>query len=204
MEPTTQQRYNNIKQKHKKKGKFILHTMSSAFIEQTGIEGLVVLNPRIFSDDRGYFYESYNEQTLAANGLHYHFVQDNQAQSVRGVLRGLHFQTEPYSQAKLVRVIQGEVYDVAVDLRPQSNTYGKWFGIILSADNKKQLMIPRGFAHGYLVLSQTAEFFYKCDNYYSKAHEGGLIYNDPTLAINWQIPDHELLISDKDKILPKL
>jgi dTDP-4-dehydrorhamnose 3,5-epimerase len=178
--------------------------MRQPFIEPTGIDGLVVINPAIFQDDRGYFYESYNKQTLEKHGLYYDFVQDNQARSVRGVLRGLHFQTEPYAQAKLVRVIEGEVYDVAVDVRPQSPTYGKWFGVILSAANKKQLMIPRGFAHGYLVLSDTAEFFYKCDNYYSKAHEDGIIYNDPNLAIDWQIPSHELIISPKDQILNTL
>jgi dTDP-4-dehydrorhamnose 3,5-epimerase len=174
------------------------------FIEPTGIEGLVVINPRVFADERGYFYESYNQNAFEQHGLRYQFVQDNQARSVRGVLRGLHYQTEPYAQAKLVRVIEGEVYDVAVDMRPQSATYGKWFGIILSATNKKQLMVPRGFAHGYLVLSDTAEFFYKCDNFYSKAHEGGIIYNDPHLDIDWQIPADQLIVSPKDQILPTL
>lgn len=178
--------------------------MPQTFIEPTEIDGLLLINPRIFNDDRGYFYESYNQKTLEEHGIYYNFVQDNQARSVRGVLRGLHFQTEPFAQAKLVRVIEGEVYDVAVDIRPNSPTFGKHFGTILSAENKKQLMIPRGFAHGYLVLSPTAEFFYKCDNYYSKAHEGGIIYNDPHLAIDWQIAAHELLISAKDQVLGNL
>ena len=174
-----------------------------SFIEHTGIADLVVLHPSIFEDNRGYFFESYNKKGLEAHGLHYDFVQDNQARSVRGVLRGLHFQNEPHAQAKLVRVVEGEVLDVAVDLRKKSPTFGQWFGVILSAQNKKQLMIPRGFGHGYVVLSPTAEFFYKCDNYYNKAAEGGIIYNDPTIDIDWQIDEAELIVSEKDIQLPQ-
>ncbi|MEM9836142.1 MAG: dTDP-4-dehydrorhamnose 3,5-epimerase [Bacteroidota bacterium] len=151
----------------------------------TPIAGLQIFEPRIFQDDRGYFYESYNEKTFHAAGITNHFVQDNQAASTLGVLRGLHFQSGDSAQAKLVRVIQGSVYDVAVDMRPDSPTRYQWFGLTLSADNQRQLFVPRGFAHGYLVTSATAIFAYKCDNFYAKAAEGGLRYNDPTLAIDW-------------------
>lgn len=173
-------------------------------IQETGFSGLYVITPRLFADERGYFCETYNAQTLAESGICYNFVQDNQAQSQRGVLRGLHYQKPPFSQAKLVRVVEGEVYDVVVDVRIGSPTFGKWFGIVLSADNHKQLMVPHGFAHGYLVLSPTALFAYKCDNFYAKSHEGGIAYNDPELAIDWQIPANELIVSEKDSILPRL
>lgn len=177
-------------------------TQATTFVEETGIPDLVILNPRVFKDKRGYFFESYNQKLLESHGLHYHFVQDNQAASTYGVLRGLHYQTGAFAQAKLVRVIEGVVLDVVVDLRKGSPTFGQSCSVVLSAKNKKQLMVPRGFAHGYIVLSETAEFFYKCDNYYSKAHEGGIIYNDPKLQIDWQVPTKELLISEKDKVLP--
>lgn len=165
----------------------------------TPLEGLLVFEPRVFNDPRGYFFESYNARTFKEeSGLDVVFVQDNQARSTRGVLRGLHFQTGDAAQAKLVRVLSGEVYDVAVDLRPQSATYGQWYGLVLSADNKRQLFVPRGFAHGYLVLSQTAEFFYKCDNYYQPQAESGLRFDDPALGIEWPMPTEELLVADRD------
>lgn len=171
------------------------------FIEPTGIADLLVLNPRVYADERGYFFESYNRRLLQEHGLFYDFVQDNQAFSKYGVVRGLHYQLKPFEQAKLVRVTQGLVFDVAVDLRGGSPTFGKWFGILLSDQNKKQLLIPRGFAHGYSVLSPTAEFVYKCDNYYSKEHEAGIVYNDPLLNINWQVPEKDMLVSEKDRML---
>jgi len=171
------------------------------FIE-TGIQGLLIFEPKVWEDDRGYFYEAFNERIFQEAGIKRPFVQDNQARSVRGVLRGLHYQVAPFSQAKLVRVLEGEVLDVAVDLRDDSPTYGKSFSLLLSAENKKQLYVPRGFAHGYVVLSETAEFFYKCDNFYAREQEGGIIYNDPNLNIDWQIPESDLIISEKDHLLP--
>jgi dTDP-4-dehydrorhamnose 3,5-epimerase len=168
----------------------------------TPIADLLVFEPKLFHDDRGYFYESYNQKTWEMMGITNPFVQDNQASSTRGVLRGLHFQTGEMAQAKLVRVVEGEVLDVAVDMRPDSVTYGKWFSIQLSAENKKQLFVPRGFAHGYLVLSPTAEFFYKCDNFYSKAHEGGLRFDCPKLNIDWEFDLQRVIVSEKDLILP--
>lgn len=171
----------------------------------TNLSGCFVLEPRIFQDDRGYFMESFNENTFEAGvGQKVHFVQDNQSFSSKGVLRGLHYQTGEHAQAKLVRVLHGEVLDVAVDLRPESPSYGQSFSILLSGENQKQLFIPRGFAHGFLVTSETAAFFYKCDNFYNKDSEGGLIYNDPTLNINWGFPEDKLIISEKDVILPTL
>lgn len=175
-----------------------------SFIEPSGIEGLLIIHPRVFADERGYFYESYNKQRFEENGLYYDFVQDNQARSTYGILRGLHFQHEPYCQSKLVRVTEGEVLDVVVDLRRASATYGKSFSILLSEENKTQLLIPKGFAHGYSVLSPTAVFQYKCDNYYSKAHEGGLAYNDPALQIDWRIPEKDIITSERDKNWPNL
>lgn len=172
-------------------------------IIETPIKGLKIIEPRVFGDDRGYFFESYNEKTFKEAGIENVFVQDNQSRSVFGVLRGLHYQVPPFAQAKLVRVVEGKVLDVAVDIRPDSETYGEWFSIVLSAENKKQLFIPRGFAHGFLVLSETAEFFYKCDNFYSKESEGGLLYNDPKLKIDWQIDLEKILLSEKDAILPE-
>jgi dTDP-4-dehydrorhamnose 3,5-epimerase len=168
----------------------------------TPIADLLVFEPRLFHDERGYFYESFNQKTWESMGITNPFVQDNQASSTRGVLRGLHFQTGEMAQAKLVRVIEGEVLDVVVDLRPDSKTRGKWYSIHLSAENKLQLYVPRGFAHGYIVLSETAEFFYKCDNFYSKEHEGGLRYDCPTLNIDWEFDLQRAIVSEKDVILP--
>jgi len=168
----------------------------------TPIPDLLIFEPQVWHDERGYFFESYNRKTWQDAGLEVDFVQDNQARSTQGVLRGLHYQTGEMAQAKLVRAVEGEVFDVAVDLRPDSATYGKWYGILLSAENKRQLFVPRGFAHGYVVLSETAEFAYKCDNYYSKAHEGGLRYDDPQLNIDWNFDLTEVLVSEKDRELP--
>ena len=168
----------------------------------TDFPDLIVYEPVIHEDDRGYFYESYNQKTFELGGISTQFVQDNQARSTYGVLRGLHYQVGPFAQAKLVRVIQGEVLDVVVDLRPHSPTYGKSYSIRLSAKNKRQFFVPRGFAHGYLVLSETAEFFYKCDNFYSREHEGGLLFNDPQLGIDLEIDPGKIILSEKDKKLP--
>ena len=171
----------------------------------TKLEGCFVIEPKIFNDERGYFLESYNENTFQNGvGKRVHFVQDNQSFSTKGVLRGLHHQTEEHAQAKLVRVLQGEVLDVVVDIRPKSTTYGEHITILLSSENQKQFFIPRGFAHGFLVLSDTATFFYKCDNFYNKESEGGIIYNDMSLNIDWKLPEQNLIISDKDMILPPL
>lgn len=171
----------------------------------TNLDGCFVFEPKIFHDDRGYFMESFNEKTFEKGiGQKVHFIQDNQSYSSKGVLRGLHYQTGEHAQAKLVRVLQGEVLDIAVDIRPESPTYGQSFSILLSAENQKQLFIPRGFAHGFLVTSETATFFYKCDNFYNKESESGVIYNDPTLNIDWNFPDSELIVSEKDLILPTL
>ncbi len=172
------------------------------FIE-TPIQDLLIFEPKIFEDARGYFFESFNSAVFAEKSINTNFVQDNQSKSTYGVLRGLHYQLNPFSQAKLVRVISGEVLDVAVDIRQNSRTYGKHYSIILSAENKKQLYIPRGFAHGFVVLSETAEFFYKCDNFYSKEHDAGIIYNDPSLKIDWKLKHDEILVSEKDKNLPE-
>jgi dTDP-4-dehydrorhamnose 3,5-epimerase len=168
---------------------------------QTPIKDLVIFEPRVFEDGRGYFFESYNQKLFEENGIDTKFIQDNQSKSSLGVLRGIHFQKPPFAQAKLVRVLSGKVLDVAVDLRPESATFGEYFAIELTAENKKQLFIPRGFGHGFVVLSQTAEFAYKCDNLYSKEHESGIIYNDSDLKIDWQIETSELIISDKDQQL---
>lgn len=165
---------------------------------ETGIEDLFVLESRIFSDSRGYFVETYNEKYLAEIGLNYHFVQDNESQSTYGTLRGLHFQTGDFAQAKLVRAVLGQVLDVAVDLRSNSKTYGQHFSIVLSDENKKMMIIPRGFAHGFVVLSPNAIFAYKCDNFYSPKHEEGIYYADPHLDIDWRIPSEKLILSAKD------
>lgn len=163
------------------------------------IKGLYVIEPTVFQDERGYFLETYNENDFKQAGLNMKFVQDNQSMSVKGVLRGLHFQKQ-YPQGKLVRVISGAVFDVAVDLRAESETYGKWFGVELSADNKKQFYIPEGFAHGFLVLSETAEFAYKCTDFYHPGDEGGLLWSDPEIGIQWPVDDDtELIISEKDQ-----
>lgn len=172
-------------------------------VEETNLNGCYILQPKIFKDKRGYFTESFNQKTFnQLTGLSVNFVQDNESQSSRGVLRGLHFQKGEFAQAKLVRVIKGSVMDVAVDLRLNSDTFGKHFSIILSGTNKTQLYIPRGFAHGFVVLEDNTIFNYKCDNYYNKASEGGIIYNDKNLNIDWSLPKTDLIISDKDLMLP--
>jgi dTDP-4-dehydrorhamnose 3,5-epimerase len=174
------------------------------FIE-TKLQGCFILEPKIINDERGYFMESFNERTFNEGvKSKVHFVQDNQSFSTKGVLRGLHYQTGDYAQAKLVRVLQGEVLDVAVDLRLDSPTYGQYESVVLSAENHKQFFIPRGFAHGFLVLSDTATFFYKCDNFYNKESEGGLLYNDSSININWSFPEENMLISAKDIVLPTI
>lgn len=174
-------------------------------INKTNIEGCFEIIPRVFEDERGYFFESFNQSTFEKEtGAKPFFVQDNQSFSSRGVLRGLHFQKGIHAQAKLVRVLDGEVLDVAVDLRPESKTYGQIVRTKLSSDNRKQLFIPRGCAHGFVTLSNTATFFYKCDNFYNKESEGGVLYNDSELNIDWILDGSELIISDKDKILPTL
>ena len=172
-------------------------------VTTTPLEGLLILEPKVHADSRGYFMESYNLQGIA-NEANYHtpFVQDNQAQSVKNVLRGLHYQNPPSPQAKLIRVLEGSIWDVAVDIRKNSKTYQQWFGIELSADNKLQLLIPHGFAHGYAVLTDTCEVFYKCDNYYDKASEGGILFNDPELGIDWKININDAIISEKDMKQP--
>ena len=173
--------------------------------KETKLQGCYIIEPKIILDERGYFMESFNEKTFQ-EGVEQavHFVQDNQSFSTKGVLRGLHYQTGEHAQAKLVRVLQGEVLDVAVDIRPNSPTFGQYESVLLSAENKKQFFVPRGFAHGFLVLSETATFFYKCDNFYNKESEGGLIFNDETVNINWNFPTNELIISEKDQVLPNL
>lgn len=169
---------------------------------KTKFEDVVIIEPVIWEDKRGYFYESYNAVKMASNDLNYNFVQDNEAKSTKGVLRGLHYQMPPYAQTKLVRVTQGEVLDVIVDLRPASVTFGKVFSIILSAANFKQLLVPRGFAHGYIVLSDTAVFAYKCDNVYHKESERGIRFDDADLNINWILNPEDVIVSEKDMLLP--
>ncbi len=172
-------------------------------VTTTPIEGLLILEPKVHADDRGYFFESYNMQSLLAeSGYNTPFVQDNQARSVKNVLRGLHYQNPPVPQAKLIRVLEGSIWDVAVDIRKSSATYGQWFGIELTAANKLQLLIPHGFAHGYAVLSDTAEVFYKCDNFYNKPTEGGIYFADPAINIDWKIDLTNAIISDKDQKQP--
>ncbi len=171
----------------------------------TKLDGCYIIEPKIINDDRGYFMESFNENTFQ-EGIKQkvHFVQDNQSYSSKGVLRGLHYQTGEHAQAKLVRVLQGEVLDVAVDIRPNSKTFGDYEAVHLSGENQRQFFVPRGFAHGFLVLSETATFFYKCDNFYNKESEGGIIFNDKTISIDWKFPVTELIISEKDKVQPTL
>lgn len=174
-------------------------------IQQTALVDCFILEPTLHTDNRGYFFESFNEKVFnELSGLNIHFVQDNQSFSQRGIIRGLHFQQQEWAQAKLVRVLSGRVLDIAVDLRPHSPTYLQHIAVELSAENNKQLFVPRGFAHGYAVLENETVFFYKCDNYYCKAAEGGIRYNDPTLAIDWQLPSHEIILSEKDMQLPIL
>ncbi|WP_313344526.1 dTDP-4-dehydrorhamnose 3,5-epimerase [Lacrimispora sp.] len=173
--------------------------MGKIKVSECGIKGLYVIEPTVFPDSRGYFVETYNQNDFKEAGLTMNFVQDNQSMSVKGVLRGLHFQKE-FPQGKLVRVIKGKVFDVAVDLRSTSETYGKWFGVELTAENKKQFYIPEGFAHGFLVLSDEAEFAYKCTDFYHPGDEGGLLWSDPEIGIQWPIEEGmELIISEKDQ-----
>ena len=166
------------------------------------IDGLVIIEPSVFGDDRGFFMETYNQKVFAENGIDVVFVQDNHSQSTKGVLRGLHFQKPPFSQDKLIRCTRGEVLDVAVDLRKNSPTFGQYEAVILSEENKKQFFIPQGFAHGFLVLSDIADFQYKCSNFYNKESEGGVIWNDPRINIDW--PKMDYLLSEKDKLWPTL
>ena len=170
----------------------------------TNFPGLLIFEPKVFEDNRGYFFESYNEKIFVTEGVEIKFVQDNQAQSSYGVIRGLHYQLNPHAQTKLIRVLSGNILDVAVDIRKASPTYGKVFTLELSAENKKQLLIPKGFAHGYSVLSKTAEIFYKCDEFYNTETEAGIMYNDAALNIDWQIPPRKAIISEKDKHHPDL
>ena len=171
-------------------------------LEQTYIKDLVVLNPAVFEDERGYFFESYNKNKLIDVGICIDFVQDNQSFSKKGTLRGMHYQNPPFAQTKLVRVLEGEIMDIAVDLRKDSTTYGKHFGLVLSAENKKQLLVPQGFAHGFSVLSETAVVSYKCDQYYNKASEGGIRFDDASLNIDWGMDLATAIVSEKDLLLP--
>ena len=171
-------------------------------IIETGLPGLVVIEPRVFEDDRGYFFESYQQQRYIDAGIKQSFIQDNESKSIKGVVRGLHYQLGEFAQAKLVRAVQGSVFDVAVDLRTESPTFMKWFGIELSENNKKQLFIPRGFAHGFSVLSETAIFTYKCDNIYNKEAERSINPFDPKLAIDWKIRRPDAIVSEKDEKAP--
>ena len=171
---------------------------------ETGIEGLVVIEPKVFGDSRGYFFEVFNEREFTEKVGNVRFVQDNESKSRYGVVRGLHFQKGEFAQAKLVRVVSGAVLDVAVDLREGSPTYGKWHAEELSAENHRMMFIPRGFAHGFSVLSEEVVFQYKCDNLYNPASEGAIAWNDPTLAIDWRIPEEDVILSEKDKHHPFL
>ena len=173
-------------------------------VSKTEIDGVFIIEPMVFEDERGYFFESYNKDKLKEQGIDYDFIQDNQSKSKYGTIRGIHFQKGEYAQAKLVRVLEGTVLDIAVDLRKDSPTFGKHVAVELSADNRRQLMIPRGFGHGFSVLSDTAVFAYKCDNVYNKSAEGGLRYNDPKLGIDWKIDTDKAILSDKDKVNPLL
>ncbi len=169
---------------------------------KTDFPGLFVFEPVVYSDTRGYFFESYNERTCAEAGIKTNFIQDNQARSVYGVVRGLHYQLNPFAQTKFIRVLSGTILDVVVDIRKGSPTYGKHYSIELSAENKKQFFIPAGFAHGYSVLTETAEVMYKCDAFYNKEAEGGILFSDTALNIDWKIPPDKQIISDKDKHYP--
>ena len=171
-------------------------------LETTTIQDLVIINPAVFNDERGYFFEAYNKEKFTALGITIDFVQDNQSFSNKGTLRGLHYQHPPYAQTKLVRVLQGEIIDVAVDLRKDSATFGQSFSIKLTAENKKQLLVPQGFAHGFSVISETAVVLYKCDQYYNKASEGGIRFDDVQLNIDWGMDLKEVTVSEKDLVLP--
>ena len=167
---------------------------------KTDIEGVLIIEPQVFGDERGFFFESFNaEQFLAQTGVEVTFVQDNESRSKRGVLRGLHLQRAPYAQAKLVRVVSGRVLDVAVDIRPESPTFGRYVATELSGDNHRQMFIPKGFAHGYVVLEDDTVFQYKCDEFYHPESEGGIAWNDPQIGIEWGIPECEIILSDKDR-----
>jgi dTDP-4-dehydrorhamnose 3,5-epimerase len=172
------------------------------YFTKTEFAGLLIYQPAIHGDSRGYFFESYNQKKFSDEGLNINFVQDNQASSAYGVIRGLHYQLNPHAQTKLIRVLSGVILDVVVDLRSGSPTYEKVFTIELSAENKKQLLVPKGFAHGYSVLSEQAEVFYKCDTLYNKTAEGGIHFNDPALGINWQVPAGKIITSPKDLLYP--
>jgi len=172
-------------------------------ITETGFQGLLVLEPLVHSDSRGYFMESFNKETLRKAGIAFEPVQDNESSSVKGVIRGLHYQLRPFEQAKLIRVIEGKILDVAVDMRRTSKTYGKWFGLELTGESKKQLFIPRGFAHGFSVLSKVAVIQYKCDNYYKPTCERGIALNDLSLGIDWKIDPAKAIISEKDLKNPR-
>ena len=171
-------------------------------VEKTPIEDLLVITPRVFSDERGYFFESYNQKAFKEHGINANFVQDNQSYSTFGTLRGMHLQLGEHAQAKLVRVVKGEVLDVAVDLRENSPTFKKYFSVTLSEENGKQLFVPRGFAHGFVVLSKEAIFQYKVDNFYNKESESGFIYNDKEIGIEWKINEDDIQLSKKDELLP--
>ncbi len=173
-------------------------------VRETEMEGLLIIEPEVYRDPRGYFMETYHRSRLAALGINREFVQDNQSRSSYGVIRGLHYQREPHAQAKLIRVTEGAILDVAVDIRKGSATYGQWFGLELTAENQLQLMIPGGFAHGFSVLSENATVFYKCDTYYHPAAESGIRFDDPDLLIDWKIEPSDAVISDKDRGLPLL
>jgi dTDP-4-dehydrorhamnose 3,5-epimerase len=171
-------------------------------ITTTHIPDLKILEPRVFEDSRGYFFESYNEATFKHNGIGFEFVQDNQSSSSYGVIRGLHYQLPPHAQTKLVRVLYGTILDVVLDIRQGSPTFGQHYSIELSAENKKQLLVPRGFAHGFSVLSEKAVVLYKCDGFYNKESDAGILYNDPALNIDWKIPADKAIVSEKDQVLP--
>lgn len=170
----------------------------------TGFEGLTLIEPQVHGDSRGYFFEPYNRERFKSQGLDYDFLQDNESFSKYGTLRGLHFQVGTFAQVKLVRVTEGAVWDVVVDLRPHSSTYRRWYGVELTGENKKMLMIPRGFAHGFVVTSPSALFSYKVDNVYSPQNESGILWNDPILNVDWKIPHADVILSEKDKKLPTL
>lgn len=169
---------------------------------KTEFPGLLIYEPKVFEDNRGYFFESYNENVFTDLGINMHFVQDNQAKSSYGIVRGLHYQLNPFAQTKLLRVLSGQIIDAVVDLRENSPTYGQSYTIELSEENKKQLLVPKGFAHGYSVISETAEVLYKCDEFYNKESEGGVLWNDPELGIDWKIPPEKVVISEKDSQQP--
>jgi len=173
-------------------------------LRETGIEGLIIIESKVFSDARGYFFESYNRQDYFDAGIRLTFVQDNQSRSEYGVIRGLHFQKAPHAQAKLIRVLDGAIYDVAVDLRKGSPTFGQWFGLEISSENNLQLLVPKGFAHGYSVLGDNTIVLYKCDAYYYPGSESGIRFDDPVLDIDWKIPGELIKVSAKDQNLPYL